>query len=127
MFLPGSGHLYVKNDHNRFIKTFIGGGLLIAILIVLGNAIQNIRNYSLPQGLCTGILLLVVLVPLFLNGQKMAHLHNEMIDNTAYYDKRRVASQGNDDAKLEKLQKMRDEGLISEMEFQKKKKSDLSQ
>jgi hypothetical protein len=125
MFLPGSGYLYVKNDRNRFIKTFIGGGLLIAVLIVLGNAIQNIRNYSLPQGLCTGILLLIVLVPLFLSGQKMAHLHNNMIDDATYYDNRRAASSGTDDAKLAKLQKMRDEGLISETEFQKKKKSDL--
>ncbi len=126
MFVPGSGYLYVENDRNRFIKTFIGGGILIMALIVLSNAIQNIRGYSLPQGLCTGTLLLIVLVPLFLTGQKIAHLHNNMIDDTSRYNERRAASQGSDDAKLGKFQKMRDEGLISETEFQKKKK-DLSQ
>ena len=126
MLIPGAGYLYVDNDRNRFIKTLVGGGLLITVMIALSNAIQHIRGYSLPQGLCTGSLLLIVLVPLFLIGQKTAHLRNNMIDDTAQYNTRRTTSLGSDDARLAKVQKMRDEGLISEQEYQKKKKG-LSQ
>lgn len=125
MLIPGSGYLYVEGDRGRFIKIFIGGALLIAAMVGLSVAIQHVRGYSLPQGLCTGALLLVVWVPLFLAGQKAAHLHNSMMDDTAQYNTRRTASQGSDDAKLGKIQKMRGEGLISEQEYQKKK-DDLS-
>jgi hypothetical protein len=126
MFLPGSGYLYVDNDCNRFIKKLVWGVLLIAMMITLSNAIQHIRGYSLPQGLDTGSLLLIMLVPLFLIGWKTAHLHNNMVDDTVQYNARRTASQGSEDARFAKVQKMRDEGLIPEQEFQKKKK-DLSQ
>lgn len=125
MLIPGSGYLYVEGDRGRFIKIFIGGALLIAVLAGLSIAIQNVRGYPLPQGLCSGALLLVVWVPLFLAGQKTARLHNSMMDDTAQYNTRRAALQGSNDAKLGKIQKMRDEGLISEQEFQKKK-DDLS-
>jgi hypothetical protein len=125
MLIPGSGYLYVENDRGRFIKILIGGALLIAVLVGLSIAIQNVRGYSLPQGLCTGALLLVVWVPLFLAGQKTARLYNSMMDDTAQYNTRRAVSRGSKDAKLGKIQKMRDEGLISEEEYQKKK-DDLS-
>jgi len=121
MLIPGAGYLYVDNDRNRFIKTFIGGILLIAVMVTLSNAIQNIRGYSLPQGICTGSLLLIVLVPLFLIGQKSANMHNNMIDSTAQYNTHRAPSKDNGEAGSGKLQKMRDEGLISEQEYQKKK------
>lgn len=122
MLIPGSGYLYVEADRSRFIRIFVGGALLIAAMVGLSIAIQNIRGYSLPQGLCTGILLLVVWVPLFLAGQKTARLHNSMMDDTAQYNTRRTTSQGSNDEKLGKIQKMRDEGLISEQEYEKKKK-----
>ena len=121
MLVPGSGYLYVENDRNRFIKTLVGGVALIVVAVTLGNAIQNTRGFSLPQGLCTGILLLILFVPLFLIGQKTANSHNKMLDNTAHYDLHRPASQGSNEAKLDKLQKMRDEGLVSEKVYQKKK------
>jgi len=121
MLVPGSGYLYVENDRNRFIKTLVGGVALIVVMVTLGNAIQNTRGFSLPQGLCTGILLLILFVPLFLIGQKTANSHNKMLDNTAHYDLHRPASQGSNEAKLDKLQKMRDEGLVSEKVYQKKK------
>jgi uncharacterized membrane protein len=125
MFIPGAGYLFVDNDRGRFIKTLIGGVLLIAVVVVLANAIQNIRGYSLPQGLCPGVLLMLVFVPLFLAGQKTASLHNNMIDNTAHYNVLRTSPQGSDKARLGRIQEMRDEGLISEQEYDKKKK-DLS-
>jgi len=121
MLIPGAGYLYVDNDRNKFIKTFIGGVLLIAVMVTLSNAIQNIHGYSLPQGICIGSLLLIVLVPLFLTGQKSANMRNNMIDSTAQYNTHRASSQDNGEAGLSKLQKMRDEGLISEQEYQKKK------
>jgi hypothetical protein len=121
MLVPGSGYLYVDNDRARFLKTFIGGILLIAVMLALGNAIQNIRGYSLPQGLCIGILLLLVFVPLFVMGQKTAHVHNTGLDEATHYNAQRQTTQGTDDAQLGKIQKMRDEGLISEQEYQTKK------
>jgi len=125
MLLPGAGYLYVENDRRRFFRTLIGWALLITVMFFLGNAIQNIRGYFLPQGLCIGSLLLAVLVPLFLAGQKTAHLHNNMINDAAHYDVRRARIQGDNNARLEKIRKMRDEGLISEQEYERKKK-DLS-
>lgn len=124
-FVPGAGYLFVDDDRWRFIKTFIGGVLLITVVFVLGNAIQNVRGYPLPQGFCPGILLMLVFVPLFLAGRKTANLHNNMIDNTAHYNVLRTTPQGSNEARLGKLREMRDEGLISEQEYDKKKK-DLS-
>ena len=86
MFVPGSVYWFVEKDHNRFIKTLLGGIVVLFAVLQLGNAIQRIRNYSLPQGVCTGILILLVLVPLFLIGQKTAHLHNQRLENTARYN-----------------------------------------
>lgn len=120
MVIPGSCYLYVENDRSRFIKTFIGAIALIAVMGMLGNAIQDIRGFSLPQGLCTASLLMVIFVPLFLIGQKTAHMHNSMIDQNAHYNTQRTTSKGSDDAKLAKIQNMRNEGLISEQELQKK-------
>ena len=125
MLIPGGGHFYVNNDRNKFVKTFAGSVLLITAMVFLSNAIQNVRGYSLPQGLCLGSFLLIILVPLFHSGQKAAYLHNNMIENTAQYNARRAMILGSDDARLGKIQKMRDEGLISEQEYQRKKK-DLS-
>jgi len=110
MVIQGAGHFYVNNDRNTFVKTLASGVLLITAMIFLSNAIQNIRGYSLPQGFCLGGLLLVILVPLFLSGQKAAHLHNNMVENTAQYNARRATVQGSDNGKFGKIQKMRDEG-----------------
>lgn len=121
MLIPGASYLYVEKDRTRFITTLIGGILVIAAMLTLGNAIQNIRGYSLPQGLCPGALLLVVLVPLFVMGQRSARLHNSGMDETAHYNAQRQTTHGTDDIQLGKIQKMRDEGLISEQEYQAKK------
>lgn len=42
-----------------------------------------------------------------------------MINGAAHYDVRRARVQGDNDTRLEKIQKMRDDGLISEQEYQK--------
>ena len=121
MLLPGSAYLYVDNQRAQFFKTLIAGILVIAAMLALGNAIQNIRGYSLPQGVCTGILLLIVFVPLFLIGQKTAHIHNNGIEKSARYNAQRQSTQGTDNVQLNKFQQMRDEGLISDQEYQSKK------
>lgn len=121
MLVPGSGYLYVDNDRPLFIKTFVGGVLVVAAMVTLGNAIQNIRGFSLPSGLCTGLLLLMVYAPLFLMGQKTANAHNNASSKTTQYNAQRQASQGTNDDQLSKIRKMRDEGLISDQEYQKKK------
>jgi hypothetical protein len=121
MLFPGSAYLYVDNDRARFFKTLIAGIALIAAMLTLGNAIQNIRGYSFPQGVCTGILLLIVFVPLFVMGQKTAHLHNNGMEKSARYNAQRQKAQGTEDVQLNKFQQMRDEGLISDQEYQVRK------
>ena len=66
MLVPGSGYWYVDQGRGHFIKT------LIVAMIVVGNIIASTTGFALPQGLCVVILLLVVLVPLFRDGQKAA-------------------------------------------------------
>jgi len=92
----------------------------IGALIVLGNMIQNTTGFPLPQGLCIGILLLMVLVPLFRNGQKAAIHHNFVLDNAVLYTARQ---RGTDEAQLAKNQSLRDKGYISEQEYDSRQDS----
>jgi len=118
MLVPGSGYWYVDKDRGRFIKIPIVGIVAIAAMILLGIIIQNTIGFPLPQGLCMGILLLIVLVPLFLNGQKAATHHNFVIDNASLYTARQ---RGSDQAQLARNQGLRDKGYISEQEYESRK------
>ena len=118
MLVPGSAYWYVGQDRGRFIKTLIIGIAAIATLIILGNIIQNTTGFPLPQGLCVGILLLIALVPLFLNGQKTAIHHNLVLNNAALYTARQ---HGNDEAQLAKNQHLRNKGFISKQEYDSRK------
>lgn len=120
MLVPGSGYWYVDQDRGRFIKTLIIGIAAVAALVVVGNILQNTTGFPLPQGLCIGMLLLIVLVPLFLNGQKAAIHHNFVIDNASHYTTRQ---RGNKEAKLARNQDLRDKGYISEQEYDSRKDS----
>jgi uncharacterized membrane protein len=120
MLVPGSGYWYVDRDRERFIKTLIGGIAAIAAMVVVGSVIQNTTGFPLPQGLCIGILILIVLVPLFLNGQKAANHHNFVMDNATLYTARQA---GNNDAQLARNQNLRDKGYISEQEYDSRKDS----
>jgi hypothetical protein len=118
MLVPGSGYWYVNQDWGRFIKTLIIGIAAIAVLIILGNILQNTTGFPLPQGLCVGALLLIVLVPLFLQGQKAAIHHNLVLNNATLYTDRQ---HGNDEAQLAKNQDLRNKGLISKQEYDSRK------
>jgi hypothetical protein len=118
MLVPGSGYWYVDQDRARFIKTLIVGIAAIAALIVAGSIFQNITGFAVSQGACTGILLLIVLVPLFLKGQQAATQHNFALDNASTYTARQ---HGDDAAQLAKNQNLRDKGYISEQEFDSRK------
>jgi len=118
MLVPGSGYWYVDQDRGRFIKTLIVGIVAIAAMVVLATIMQNTTGFPLPQGLCMGILLLFVLVPLFLNGQKAATHHNFVIDNASLFTARQ---HGTDEAQLARNQHLRDKGLISEQEYGSRK------
>ena len=118
MLVPGAGYWYVDEDRGRFIKTLIIGIAAITTMIVVGTSLQKTTGFPLPQGLCVGILLLIVFVPLFLNGQKAAVHHNFVIDNASQYTARQ---QGNNDAQLTRNQHLRDKGLISEQEYDSRK------
>ena len=120
MLMPGSGYWYVDQDGGRFIKTLLVGIAAIAALIVLGSIFQNTTGFPLPQGLCIGILLLIVLVPLFRNGQKAAFHHNFVLDNAAMYTTRQ---RGTSEAQLAENQRLRDKGYISEQEYDSRKDS----
>ena len=118
MLVPGSGYWYVDRDRARFLKTLIVGVVAIAALSMVGIIFQNSTGYPLPQGLCIGVLLLFVAVPLFRNGQKAAFHHNFVLDNAAMYT---IRQHGTGEAQLTRNQHLRDKGLISEQEYDSRK------
>jgi hypothetical protein len=118
MLVPGSAYWYVNRDRERFLKTLIIGIAAIVALIVVGNILQSTIGFPLPQGLCIGILLLIVLVPLFQKGQRAAIHHNFVQDNAGMYNARQP---GTDEAQLARNQNLRDKGLISEQEYDSRK------
>lgn len=120
MLIPGLGYWYVDRDRGRFIKTLIIGVVAIVLMIVLGTIFQNTTGFPLPNGVCVGLLILIVLVPLFLNGQKAAVHHNFVIDNASQYTARQT---GNEEAQLARNQNLRDRGYISEQEYDSRKDS----
>jgi hypothetical protein len=125
MLIPGSSHLYVSKNWLKFILFFIIYSAMIVFVIFLGNNIQRIREYTLPQGLCTGILLLGVYAFLFFNGMNEASARNGEIDSTAHYQAMRTDTSKDDViTKLAKLQRQRDEGLIS-IEQQETREADI--
>ena len=112
--IPGSSHLYVGNNWIRFALFFVVNSLIIFIAILLGNNIQNVREYTLPQGLCTGAFLFGIFAFLFYSGMKMASERNSGTDSAAHYQSMRThASKDDPVARLASLQRQRDEGLIS--------------
>ena len=120
MLLPGSGYWYVDRDRGRFIKALILGSAAIAALTVLGSIFQRTTGFPLPQGLCIGILLLIVRVPLFQSGQRAAFHHNFVLDNAAMYTRRQ---NGTSPAQLARNQSLRDKGYISQQEYDSRKDS----
>ena len=119
MLVPGSVNIYIKKEWRKFILTFTGMVIVLAIVIWVGVSLQGSRSFSLPQGVCPGVLALIVLVPLFLNGLNAAREYNKILGDEVLYDSRKPVSQ--DDEQLKKIQKMRDEGLISEQQFNTRK------
>ena len=122
VLIPGSSHLFVSKDWGKFILFFIVYSSMIFAAVLFGINIQNLRAYTLPQGLCTGILLVGVLAFLFYTGMREASGRNREIDSAAYYHSQRTdTSKGDRISKLANLQRQRDEGLISseEQEVQK--------
>ena len=125
VLIPGSGQLYVKNNWLRFGLFFVVYSLVIFVAALLGNNIQNIPEYTLPQGVCTGTLLLGVFAFLFYSGMKMASDRNSDTDSAAHYDSMRTQVSKDDPvARLAKLQRQRNEGLISS-EQQEVKKAEI--
>jgi hypothetical protein len=118
MLVPGSGYWYVEHDRGHFIKTLMIGIAAIAVLVVIGNIFQNTTGFPLPQGVCTGILLLFVLVPLFRKGQSAAVNHNFVLDNAVLYN---TKQRGNAEAQLARNQELREKGYISEQEYDSRK------
>ena len=127
MLLPGSINVYAKKEWRKFVLTFVGMELVLAIAIWLGLSLQSARFFSFPQGVCPGVLALIVLVPLFVGGLNAAKELNKNLDDKVLYQSRKPVSQDNEDEQLQKIQKMRDEGLISEQQYNAKKDKIVSQ
>jgi hypothetical protein len=120
--IPGSGHVYVNKAWGRFVPIFIGYCILIYVAYLLGNAIQNLRNSPLPAGLMPGLLILAVLASLFFSGMKISNIRNDETKEAAYYESRRTnLPQDNESTKLKKLSKQREDGLISNEQYDSKK------
>jgi hypothetical protein len=126
VLIPGSSQLYVTNKWGKFLLFFVVYSLVIFSTVLLGNNIQQVREYTLPQGLCTGTFLLIIFAFLFYSGMKMANERNTQTDSAAHHRSKRTTTVSTDDpiARLAKLQKQRDEGLISS-EQQEAKKAEI--
>ena len=125
VLIPGSSQLYVRNNWLRFGLFFVVYSLVIFIAALVGNNIQNVREYTLPQGICTSTLLLGIFAFLFYSGMKMASERNRETDSAAHYASMRThVSKDDPVARLAKLQRQRDEGLISS-EQQEVKKAEI--
>lgn len=122
MLIPGSSHIYVGSDRRKFILSFIGGTLMIVLAFMVGSNIQKMRVYTLPQGVCLGILVLLVFGYLFNTGMKKANRRNSEIDSAAHYQSLRTDISSDDPAiELANIEKQRDEGLISIERYEAKK------
>jgi len=122
VLIPGSSHLYVTNHWPRFILFFAVNSLVIFVAILIGNNIQIGPRYTLPQGICPGSLVLIVLGYLFYSGMQLALTRNSETDSAAHYQSLRPHMDTRDDpiARLAKLQRQRDEGLISSEQLEAK-------
>ena len=120
MLVPGLAYWYVDKDRGRFLKTLVIGVAAIVVVIVFGTILQNTTGFPLPHGICMGILLLFVFVPLFLRGHSAANHHNFVMDSANQYTARQS---GNNDAQLARNQELRDKGYISEQEYESRKDS----
>lgn len=120
MLVPGLSYWYVDRDRERFTKTLIVGITAIAAMVWFGTIFQNTTGFPMPKGVCMGVLLLIVFVPLFLNGQKTAIHHNLVVDTASQYTARQT---GNEEAQLKRNQNLRDRGYISEQEYDSRKDS----
>jgi len=118
--IPGSSQLYVNHDWGRFIGAFVIGVVAFVAAIFGGNTVQAARGYALPQGLCTGVLMLIIIIVLFLSGHKTAKGRNTEINTAAFYNSKRTVSHESNEKQHAQIQKMRDEGLISEEEYEEK-------
>ena len=118
--IPGSSQLYVNHDWGRFVGAFALGAVAFAAAILMGNVVQSARGFALPQGACMGILLMIVVVVLFLSGHRTASSRNIETKTAAFYNSKRTISHESAEKQYAQIQKLRDEGLISEEEFEEK-------
>jgi hypothetical protein len=121
MLVPGSIHIYFRKGWQRFLLTFVGMEIVLAVVIWVGISLQGSRSFNLPQGLCPGALALIVLVPLFMNGFNSATEHNKILSDKDLYATRKPVNSDDEDEQLKKIRKMRNEGLISEQQYKVKK------
>jgi hypothetical protein len=118
--IPGSSRLYINKDWIGFLGNFLIGIVAFLAAYYLGGLVQDSRTYALPQGLCWGILIPIIVVVLFIIGFKSASDHNNEINSAAFYNAKRTVSHESDQQEYKQIQSMRDDGLISEKEFDEK-------
>lgn len=89
ILVPGSIHLYLRNDWRKSALMFVFYSLSLFVLVLLGNNIQELEVYQLAPGLCTGTLLLIAAVYLFYKGMSEANARNGEIASAAHYQEMR--------------------------------------
>jgi hypothetical protein len=79
VLIPGISHLYVSRDWISFIGAFIINAFILVLAVAAGGIAQAAPRASLPQGVCTGILLTLVVVGMFAGGFNLARKNNDLI------------------------------------------------
>ena len=120
VLIPGASQLYINKDWGRFIRAFVVNILVLAAAITLGSLFQQSRSYKLPPGLCMGVLIMAYIAVLFGGGYQTARLRNNETNAANFYNSKRRVSHESEEVQHADIQKMRDEGLISEQEFDEK-------
>jgi hypothetical protein len=77
-------------------------------------------QWAKQNRLSTGMLLLIIIVMLFLSGYGTAKGRNIEVNTAAFHNSKRAVSHESDEKRYAQIQKMRDEGLISEEEYDEK-------
>lgn len=120
VLIPGSSHVYVNKDWGKFIRAFLVSILVLGAGGAMADIVQGARGFALPQGVCTGTLLLIVASVLFSAGYKIGRTRLQEANASTFYNSKRQPSHGSIAAQHAEAQKMRYEGLISEQEFEDK-------
>ena len=115
VLLPGSAHIYVRKERKPFIVTFIIAIVALSLAIWIGIQIQNVQSFQMIQGICPGSFVLIILAIFFKQGLDIATENNTRLVSQEQYQKSRYHA--SKDEKIEKIEQLKDNGLISDEQY----------